>query len=90
VTGLERAFDTRLIGRPGGELLAGRRVLKAAIPSPAAAVRTTISPPVEQAAVAALGDRLGGVVAVRPTTGEILAFAGSPSRACSRRARRSR
>jgi cell division protein FtsI/penicillin-binding protein 2 len=41
-------------------------------------VRTTISPSVERAAVAALGGRLGGVVALEPRTGEILAFAGIP------------
>ena len=40
------------------------------------AVRTTISLPVEQAAVTALGARLGGVVALQPRTGEVLAFAG--------------
>jgi cell division protein FtsI/penicillin-binding protein 2 len=39
-------------------------------------VRTTISLPVEQAAVTALGARLGGAVALQPRTGEVLAFAG--------------
>jgi peptidoglycan glycosyltransferase len=39
-------------------------------------VRTTISLPVEQAAVTALGGRLGGVVAIQPRTGEVLGFAG--------------
>jgi cell division protein FtsI/penicillin-binding protein 2 len=76
VSGLERIFDDRLIGRPGGELLAGSRVLRRTRPRQAPAVRTTISLPVEQAAVTALGGRFGGVVALQPRTGEVLAFAG--------------
>ncbi|MBV9466037.1 MAG: hypothetical protein JO169_07975, partial [Solirubrobacterales bacterium] len=42
--GLERVFQTRLAGRPGGTLLAGSRVLAQAPPIPAHAVTTTISP----------------------------------------------
>ncbi len=76
ISGLERVFDARLTGRPGGELLAGRRLLKASPPRQAAPVRTTISVPVEQAAAAGLAGRLGGVVALSPRTGEVLAFAG--------------
>jgi cell division protein FtsI/penicillin-binding protein 2 len=76
VSGLERIFDERLLGTPGGELVAGARVLKRTSPRQASAVRTTISLPVEQAAVTALGARLGGVVALQPRTGEVLAFAG--------------
>jgi peptidoglycan glycosyltransferase len=76
VSGLERIFDERLLGTPGGELVAGARVLKRTAPHQAPALRTTISLPVEQAAVTALGTRLGGVVAIQPRTGEVLAFAG--------------
>jgi peptidoglycan glycosyltransferase len=76
VSGLERVFDERLIGRPGGELVAGSRVLKRTEPQQAPAVRTTISLPVEQAAVDSLTGRLGGSVALDPRTGAILAFAG--------------
>jgi penicillin-binding protein A len=76
VSGLERVFDDRLMGRPGGELVAGTRVLKRTEPQKAPAVRTTISLPVEGAAVAALTGRLGGSVALDPRTGEVLAFAG--------------
>jgi cell division protein FtsI/penicillin-binding protein 2 len=39
-------------------------------------VRTTISPKVQRAAVDALAGRLGGAVALRPGTGEILGAAG--------------
>jgi penicillin-binding protein A len=75
-SGLELALDDRLRGSPGGELLAGERVLSSVAAKPSAAVRTTISPPVQRAAVEALGGQLGGVVALSPTTGEILAVAG--------------
>jgi penicillin-binding protein A len=75
VSGLERALDDRLRGRPGGELLAGARVLAASSPHAAAAVHTTVSSFVQQAAVTALGTHLGGVVAMTPS-GELLAVAG--------------
>lgn len=74
--GLERALDLQLAGRPGGRLLAGGRVIASSEPQRANAVRTTVSPRIERAAVAALGDRLGGVVALQPMTGEVLGFAG--------------
>jgi Penicillin binding protein transpeptidase domain/Penicillin-binding Protein dimerisation domain len=76
LSGLELALDDRLRGSPGGELLAGRRVLASAKPRPAPPVRTTVSPAVQSAAVAALGGQLGGIVAMRPSGGEILAVAG--------------
>lgn len=75
-SGLERALDDRLRGTPGGELLAGRRVIASAVPRAARAVRTTISPAVQEAAVNALGSQLGGVVALEPSSGQILAVAG--------------
>jgi peptidoglycan glycosyltransferase len=83
LSGLELALDDRLRGTPGGELLAADphsggapRVLAYAAAHPAAPVRSTVSPTVQQAAVLALGDRLGGVVAMQPSTGQILAVAG--------------
>jgi len=81
VSGLELALDAQLRGAPGGELIArgpqgSERVLAAATPRPAAPVRTTVSPPVQRAAVAALGGQLGGVVALAPASGQILAVAG--------------
>lgn len=75
LTGLELAFDERLRGVPGGELLAGSRVLAYAQPKPAPPLRTTVSPAVQQAAVTALGNQLGGIVAMQPS-GQILAVAG--------------
>jgi len=76
VSGLERALDDRLRGTPGGELLAGRRVLASVAPRQARAVRSTISPAVQRAAVTALGGQLGGIVAMQPSNGQILAVAG--------------
>ncbi len=83
VSGIEAALDARLRGTPGGELLAdgsqsggATRVLAIAAPKAAPAVHTTISPSVQRAAVAALGGQLGGVVALAPGTGQILAVAG--------------
>jgi peptidoglycan glycosyltransferase len=83
VSGLELALDSSLRGIPGGELLAGggqsggvTRVLASATPRAASAVRTTVSPAIQRAAVTALGGQLGGIVAMAPATGQILAVAG--------------
>jgi cell division protein FtsI/penicillin-binding protein 2 len=76
ISGLERVFDEKLSGRPGGVLLAGRRTLASSLARPGPPVRTSIDPDVQRAAVEAKGARLGGVAAVRPRTGEILALSG--------------
>jgi penicillin-binding protein A len=83
VSGLELALDSSLRGTPGGELLAVDaqsgttvRVLATATPKAAHAVRTTVAPAVQSAAVTALGGQLGGIVAMAPATGQILAVAG--------------
>ena len=75
-TGLERILERRLAGRPGGVLLAGRRVLASSEPRPTAAVKSTIDTRIQAAAVEALGDRLGGVAALDPATGAVRALAG--------------
>jgi penicillin-binding protein A len=83
VSGLEQVFDDRLRGKPGGELLAqspqeaGRgRVLASAVQRPAPALRSSISPSIQRAAVSALGGQLGGIVAMEPSNGRVLAVAG--------------
>jgi cell division protein FtsI/penicillin-binding protein 2 len=76
VSGLELVMDDRLRGTPGGELLAGRRVLASAAPRPAPAVRSSVSPELQRAAVTALGGQLGGIVVMQPASGQILAVAG--------------
>ena len=78
ISGLERILDDELRGEPGGVLLAGSRTLASRPPKAAAAVRSTISLKVQQAALDALAGRLGGVVAMRPHGGEVLAAAGIP------------
>ncbi len=76
LSGLELALDDRLRGIPGGELLAGARLLAYAAPHAAPPLRSTVSPAVQRAAVTALGGQLGGIVAMQPSTGQILAVAG--------------
>nr|MBA3264681.1 hypothetical protein [Thermoleophilaceae bacterium] len=74
--GLEEAFEARLAGRPGGELLAGSRVIARAPPTPAPPVRTTIDTRLQEGAVTALAGRFGGIAALDPRNGEIRALAG--------------
>jgi cell division protein FtsI/penicillin-binding protein 2 len=76
LTGLERQFDAELAGTPGGDLLAGSRVIARTSPRRGKSVRTTIDPDVQRAAVTALAGRYGGIAAVRPRTGEVLALSG--------------
>jgi hypothetical protein len=75
-SGLEEAFEDRLAGRPGGSLRAGRRVLARARPREAPPVRTTIDTRVQEAAVVALAGRFGGIAALDPLSGHILALSG--------------
>jgi cell division protein FtsI/penicillin-binding protein 2 len=74
--GLEEAFESRLSGRPGGELLAGTRLVARARPVPARPMRTTIDTRLQEAAVTALAGRFGGIAALDPRNGEIRALAG--------------
>jgi cell division protein FtsI/penicillin-binding protein 2 len=76
LTGLERSFDVRLAGTPGGTLRAGGRVLARSEPKAGSAVRSTIDPGIQEAAVTALAGRFGGIAVMRPRDGEVLALAG--------------
>jgi penicillin-binding protein A len=75
-SGLERAFEDQLAGRPGGKLTAGGKILAQAPPRPAPPVRTTIDLGIQAAAVSALAGRFGGVAALDARTGEVRALAG--------------
>jgi cell division protein FtsI/penicillin-binding protein 2 len=75
-SGLERIAEQRVAGRPGGQLLAGGRILASTRPRPAEPVRTTIDLGVQQAAVTALAGRYGGVAALDARTGQVRALAG--------------
>lgn len=76
VSGLERTLDDRLRGKPGGDLLAGTRVLAHTSARRARAVRTSISPTVQREVALALGGQYGGAVALDPSSGQILGVAG--------------
>ena len=75
-TGLEEVFEERLRGRPGGELIAGARVLARVRPRAARPLTTTIDTRLQEAAVVGLAGRLGGVAALDPRNGEVRALAG--------------
>jgi cell division protein FtsI/penicillin-binding protein 2 len=76
VSGLERALESKVAGRPGGVLLAGGRRLASSKPDPAPAVRSSIDLSVQAAAVQALAGRFGGIAALDPGTGRVRALAG--------------
>jgi cell division protein FtsI/penicillin-binding protein 2 len=81
ISGLERAFNRRLAGKPGGKLLAvasggASRVLAEGKPEPGAPVKTTIDPYLQETSVAALAGRAGGVAVLDAKTGDVRALAG--------------
>jgi penicillin-binding protein A len=82
ISGLERAFNARLAGKPGGSLLvvsedgSSVRTLAKSKPRPGAAVKTTIDPDLQEAAVAALAGRSGGVAVLDTRKGDVRALAG--------------
>ena len=85
-SGLELAFNSRLAGHPGGQLVAvpegeggpaaGGRTLATSDPIPGKPVHTTIDPDLQQAAVAALGSTYGGVAVLDADDGSVRAVAG--------------
>src|SRR5262249_36230085 len=91
VSGLELAFNARLAGHPGGQLLAVKegtplpdvpagitgRTLATAHQAPGIPVHTTIDPEIQQATVNALGGQSGGIAVLNARTGDVLALAGS-------------
>ncbi|MCW2987251.1 MAG: hypothetical protein JWM24_189, partial [Solirubrobacterales bacterium] len=82
VSGLERAFNTRLAGKPGGSLLAmdeagtSVRVIAQGRPEPGAPVKTTIDPGLQETAVSALAGRSGGIAVLDARSGNVRALAG--------------
>ncbi|HEX3239294.1 MAG TPA: penicillin-binding transpeptidase domain-containing protein [Solirubrobacterales bacterium] len=82
VSGLERAFNVRLAGKPGGSLLAldesgaSIRVIAQSEPQEGAPVKTTIDPDLQEAAVTALAGRFGGVAVLDSRNGDVRALAG--------------
>jgi cell division protein FtsI/penicillin-binding protein 2 len=80
ISGLERAFNTRLAGKPGGSLLAvggsESRTLAQSEPEPGAPVKTTIDPGLQESAVSALAGRSGGIAVLDTHNGDVRALAG--------------
>jgi cell division protein FtsI/penicillin-binding protein 2 len=76
VSGLEQVYNAILAGTPGRQLRFGTRLVAASVPRAGETVRTTIDPPLQQTATAALGGRYGAIAVVRPSTGAVLALAG--------------
>jgi cell division protein FtsI/penicillin-binding protein 2 len=82
ISGLERAFNDRLAGKPGGKLLAvsedgsSVRTLAESKPQPGAPVKTTIDPGLQEVAVSALAGRSGGVAVLDAQKGDVRALAG--------------
>jgi cell division protein FtsI/penicillin-binding protein 2 len=82
ISGLERAFNTRLAGKPGGTLLAvsksggSVRVLAQGKPRKGAPVKTTIDAGLQEAAVSALAGQFGGVAVLDARDGDVRALAG--------------
>lgn len=82
ISGLERAFNARLAGKPGGKLLAvaedgsSVRTLSQGKPQKGAPVKTTIDADLQEVAVAALAGRSGGVAVLDAKRGDVRALAG--------------
>ncbi len=82
VSGLEKAFNARLAGKPGGALLAvsedgtSSRTLAKAEPHAGAPVKTTIDPALQESAVSALAGRVGGIALLDSRNGDVRALAG--------------
>jgi len=82
ISGLERAFNARLAGKPGGKLLAiskdgsSVRTLAEGKPQKGAPVKTTVDPELQEVAVSALAGRSGGVAVLDAKRGDVRALAG--------------
>ena len=84
-TGIERFYEDSLHGQVGYEEVEtnarGRvlRVLKRTDPIPGKDITLTLDLELQKAAEAALAGRRGAIVALQPTTGEVLAMVSQPS-----------
>jgi penicillin-binding protein A len=82
ISGLERVFNSRLAGKPGGSLIAADaagnavRTIARSKPRPGAPVKTTIDPELQVSAVSALAGRAGGVAVLDTRSGDVRALAG--------------
>ena len=79
VSGLQRALNDRLTGRPGADIVAGTEVIGKLDGTPGTPVRTTVDRSVQAAADAAVATMRtpAALVAVRPSTGAVVAVANN-------------
>ncbi|WP_138314954.1 peptidoglycan D,D-transpeptidase FtsI family protein [Rhodoluna limnophila] len=77
-TGLESATNSYLTGQNSSQFFEQINALLSGTPVAGASVELTIDPDVQKAAWDALGDKKGAVVAINPTTGNILAMVSKP------------
>jgi penicillin-binding protein A len=76
---IEQAFNDTLLGQGQGQFIRNLSDLLDGRQRPGDTLVTTLRPPVQEAAKAALGDRKGAVAALDPTTGAVLALWSFPS-----------
>jgi penicillin-binding protein 2 len=83
--GIERLYDRQLRGMPGGKVIEvdalGRelRLLEGKSPVRGDDIWLAVDIHVQKEAEAAFGDKTGALVAIKPDTGELLAFVSKPS-----------
>ena len=83
-TGIEKQYENQLHGKVGYEEIetdaSGRtiRVLHRIPPTPGKNIYLTIDSKLQQAAMDALGDETGTIIAVNPNNGEVLAMVSKP------------
>ena len=85
ISGLQKRYDEQLFGTRGAKVVAvgeegERRTLFTADPKPGKPLRTTIEPATQQTAQQVLADVGSGsaLVAIRPSTGDLVAVASGP------------
>ncbi|MCD6055158.1 MAG: mrdA [Gammaproteobacteria bacterium] len=83
--GIEKSYENILHGQVGNEQVetdaSGRiiRIMNRSSPVPGNNLYLTIDSQLQMAAVAALGDHRGAVVAIEPATGQVLALVSQPA-----------
>lgn len=78
-TGIERAMNSELSGTAGSQFFSRIEQIFTGQPPRGSNVVLSLDSDVQRAAFEALGDLQGGVVAIEPSTGRILALVTSPS-----------
>lgn len=78
-TGIEGALNDELTGQASSQFLQQVEQLITGQDPSGSSVELTIDPDAQAAAMEALGDQVGAVVAIDPETGDILALASTPT-----------